>query len=207
MRLTLSVDDTQQETQKRPLKLLLRVVLAIIALWVVGVSAKVMFPSQGEVHVERDAVVSLAPQHHRLYTATRLTEVGHTDTLVVSHFDGDVGFSDAGQQVDQVSVTDYCDTHEGEGVICFTPDEVATIGEAFTVRDIAAQQSWESLTVVTSRYHAFRAHYIFEQCVGDDVDVNLVHADPGYNVLQWAWYLAYENAAFIKALWQTTVRC
>jgi hypothetical protein len=166
-----------------------------------------MFPEQGEIHNGSDAVVSLAPQHHRLYTASRLIEVGHTDTLVVSHFDGDVGFSDSAQQVDQVSITDYCNTHEGEGVICFTPDEVSTIGEAFTVRDIAAQQSWESLTVVTSRYHAFRAHYIFEQCVGDDVDVNLVHADPGYNVLQWAWYLAYENAAFIKALWQTTTRC
>ena len=207
MRATLSVEETIQDTRKHPLKLLTRVGLAIIAAWIAVVSAKVMFPAQGEIHEGSDAVVSLAPQHHRLYTATRLIEVGQTDTLVVSHFDGDLAFSDAGQQVDRASVTDYCDTHEGDGVICFTPDEVATIGEAFTVRDIAAQHSWESLTVVTSRYHAFRAHYIFEQCVGDDVDVNLVHADPGYNVLQWAWHLAYENAAFIKALWQTTIRC
>jgi hypothetical protein len=181
--------------------------LVLIALWIVVVSAKVMLPAQGEIHEGSDAVVSLAPQHHRLYTATQLIEVGHADTLAVSYFDGDVAYSDFGQQGYQVSVTEYCDTRKGDAVICFTPDEVATIGEAFTVRDIAAQQSWESLTVVTSRTHAFRAHYIFEQCVGDDMPVNLVHADPGYNALQWGWHLAYENAAFIKALWQTAIRC
>lgn len=46
----------------------------------------------------------------------------------------------------------------------------------------------------------------FAQCVGDDVHVNLVHADPELNVFQWAWHLVYENAAFIKTLWQTVTR-
>lgn len=178
-----------------------------MALWVVVVSAKVLFPAQGEIHGRSDAVVSLAPQHHRLYTTTQLVEAGHTDTLLVSHFDGDVGVNDAGQPVKQVSLTDYCAAHAGDGVRCFTSEEVATIGEVLTVADIAVKESWETLTVVTSRTHAFRAHYIFDQCVGDNVCVNLVHADLELNIFQWAWHLVYENAAFIKALWQTAARC
>ena len=47
----------------------------------------------------------------------------------------------------------------------------------------------------------------FLTSVGLDVDVNLVHADPELNVLQGVWHLAYENAAFIKALWQTATWC
>lgn len=104
-------------------------------------------------------------------------------------------------------MTAYCEAHKARGVSCFTPAGIATIGEAFTVCDIASQETWETLTVVTSRAHAFRAHYIFDQCVGEDVEVNLVHSDPALNGFQWAWRLAYENAAFIKALWQTGTRC
>lgn len=149
----------------------------------------------------------MAPQAHRLYTATQLVEIGHTDTLVISHFAGDMGKRSPGESTQQISVTDYCEEHSDNGVICFTPSEVATIGEAFAVRELAAQESWRNLTVVTTREHAFRAHYIFEQCVGDDVEVNLVHSDPQLDATDWVAHLVYENAAFIKALWQTSTRC
>lgn len=107
----------------------------------------------------------------------------------------------------QISVTDYCEKHTDNGVTCFIPSDDATIGEAFTVRELADQESWETVTVVTSRAHAFRAHHIFEQCVGDEVEVNLVHLAPELNAGQWAWRIIYKNAAFIKALWQTSTRC
>ena len=166
-----------------------------------------VFPPQGDVKGHSDAVVSLAPQEHRLYTATQLVENGHSDTLVISHFAGQVAKRGTGESMRQISVTDYCEEHADNGVICFTPSEDATIGEAFAVRELAAQESWKNLTVVTTREHAFRAHYIFEQCVGDDVEVNLVHSDPELDAGDWVSYLVYENAAFIKALWQTSTRC
>lgn len=55
---------------------------------------------------------------------------------------------------------------------------VATIGETFTVRNIAAQDSWETLIMVTSRTHAFRAITSPVNVSVTDVQVNLVHADP-----------------------------
>lgn len=143
---------------------------------------------------------STRPKHateHRLYTAAQLVEDGRSDTLGISHFAGDVANrgtlgADAADFGDRLlRVTD-------NGVTCFTPSKDATIGEEFTVRELADQESWKTVTVVTSRAHAFRAHHIFEQCVGDEV--NLVHSDPELHAGQWAWHIIYENAAPIKAL-------
>lgn len=206
MRDTLIVEPSPKVAKKRKQRIVIWAGLALVALWIIYVSTNVLFPSQGEVHGRSDAVVSLAPQYHRLHTATQLMNTGHAETLAVSHFHDDVGISES-DPTNQVSVTDYCETHNGDGVICFTPEEIATIGEAFEIRDIASRESWETLTVVTSRTHAFRAHHIFDHCVGENVRVNLVHSDPEFNCFQWAWHLAYENAAFIKALWQTGTRC
>lgn len=50
----------------------------------------------------------------------------------------------------QIDVTEYCKEHCGNGIICFTPSEDATIGEAFAVRESAAQESWDTVTVVTN---------------------------------------------------------
>src|SRR5699024_9034020 len=147
-----------------PLKLISRVVLALVVVWVLCISALVVFPPQGDTEGNSDAVVILAPQEHRLFTALQLVESGHTDSLVISHFAGDFGVHGSGESMQRITVTDYCEEHRDNGVVCFTPVEDATIGEAFSVRDIAAKESWDNLTVVTSRAHAFRAHYIFEQC-------------------------------------------
>lgn len=198
---------TRSGATKVALKHVSLAIITLIAVWFLFLSGGVVFPPQGEVEGQRDAVVSLAPQEHRLYTATQLVENGHSDTLIISHFAGDVAKRDTGESMRQISVTEYCVEHADDGVICFTPSEDATIGEAFSVREMAAQESWENLTVVTTREHAFRAHYIFEQCVGDDVEVNLVHSDADLSVGQWVSHIVYENAAFIKALWQTSTRC
>lgn len=40
--------------------------LTLVAAWVLYVSVNVLFPSQGEVRADRDAVVSLAPQPERV---------------------------------------------------------------------------------------------------------------------------------------------
>ena len=170
-------------------------------------TVNVLFPSQGEVQTDRDAVVSLAPQVHRLATAERLMDAGHADTLVISYFEGDVSGRDADGTYAEIPVSEYCESDQRGENVCFTPEEIATIGEAFAVRDIAQANSWDALTVVTSKAHAFRAHHIFERCLGQEIDVNLVYADPDLNVAQWGWRVVYENAAFVKAIWQTSTRC
>lgn len=51
------------------------------------------------------------------------------------------------------------------------------------MRQVAAEEGWDTLAVVTSDYHARRAAYLLRQCVTADVTVievgrvrNLVHA-------------------------------
>ena len=199
---------TRVGAKPSPLKVFIRAAVALLTVWVLFFSGGVVFPVQGEIESQSDAVVSLAPQKHRLFTALQVAEVDNPEALVISHFDGQMGLNGSGESQQQIDVTEYCQEHQGNGVICFTPSEDATIGEAIAVREIAAQESWETLTVVTSRHHALRANYIFEQCVGEDIDVNLMHSDAdNLSASEWFWHLLYENAAFFKALWQTTTRC
>lgn len=197
--------DKQSRPTRRGLKVLGGLAVAFVAGWFTFATSNILSPSQGAVHDRSDAVVSLAPQHHRLGMAEQLIAADHAETLAISYFEGDKRGA-APRETKTVPVANYCDAAENQNV-CFTPDEVSTIGEAFSVREIAQEESWESVTVVTSRTHAFRAEYIFERCLGPEIDVDLVYADPNLNAAQWAWHVAYENAALVKALWQTGTRC
>lgn len=49
-------------------------------------------------------------------------------------------------------------------VVCVTPEPDNTRGEATTVADMAAQQGWESVALVTSGYHVERATIHFRRC-------------------------------------------
>lgn len=189
----------------RGLKIAGGVVAALLVGGVVFASVNIVSPSQGNLNDRSDAVVSLAPQAHRLATAQQLVEAGKADTLVISYFPDDVSVGDPG--ISRVSVSEFCEGGGDEGVMCFTPEENATIGEASAIRDIASTEGWKSMTVVTSEYHAFRTRYIFEQCLGDEVDVNIVFPEAELSTARWGFHLVYENAAFLKAVWQTTMRC
>lgn len=178
-----------------------------MAAWVVFVSVQIVSPSQGDVHSHSDAVVSLAPQAHRLPLAEQLVGEEVADTLVISYFPDDVSRGGSGAADDPVPVSNYCESGGREGIKCFTPEEAATIGEVYSISEMVAAESWDSLTVVTDDYHAFRTRFIFDQCLGDEVDVNVVFSDRDLNVAQWGYHLVYENAAFLKAALQTAVRC
>ncbi|MDN5912732.1 MAG: hypothetical protein L0K46_05130 [Yaniella sp.] len=207
--MTASSTRTRPQTQRTrgSLKIVGGLLVALLAVWVLFASIHIVSPSQGELHTRSDAVVTLAPQAHRLPLAEQLVEEEVADTLVISYFPDDVSRGGSGAADDPVPVSNYCESGGREGIKCFTPEEAATIGEAYSISGIVAAQSWDSLTVVTSEYHAFRTRFIFDQCLGDDVDVNVVFADRDLSVGQWGYHIVYENAAFLKAAWQTTFRC
>lgn len=206
---------TASSTRKRPqtqrtrgsLKIVGGLLVALLAVWVLFASIHIVSPSQGELQTRSDAVVSLAPQAHRLPLAEQLVEEEVADTLVISYFLDDVSRGGSGAADDPVPVSNYCESGGREGSVCFTPEEAATIGEAYSISEMVAAESWNSLTVVTSEYHAFRTRFIFDQCLGDEVDVNVVFAERDLSVAQWGFHVVYENVAFLKAAWQTTFRC
>jgi len=192
---------------RRTLKVIGGLAAALLAGWVLFASINIVSPSQGELQFRSDAVVSLAPQTYRLPVAEQLVEDGAADMLVISYFPGDVSGGGSGAVDDRVPVSSYCEAGGREGVLCFTAEDATTIGEAYSIADIVAAESWDALTVVTSEYHAFRTRFIFDQCLGDDVEVNVVFAERDLSVAQWGFHIVYENAALLKAALQTTLRC
>jgi uncharacterized SAM-binding protein YcdF (DUF218 family) len=53
------------------------------------------------------------------------------------------------------------------GVVCFEADPYSTQGEARAVARLARRRGLDSVVVVTSRYHLFRAGMLFRRCLGD----------------------------------------
>src|SRR5699024_11724553 len=130
--MTASSTRTRPQTQRTrgSLKIFGGLLVALLAVWVLFASIHIVSPSQGELQSRSDAVVSLAPQSHRLPLAEQLVEDGNAETLVISYFPGDVSGGGSGAAETRVPVSDYCETAGREGILCFTPEESGTIGVA-----------------------------------------------------------------------------
>ena len=51
-------------------------------------------------------------------------------------------------------------------VLCPKPDPYSTRGEARLVAGLARERGWDSIVVVSSRFHLYRARLLFERCLG-----------------------------------------
>ena len=49
-------------------------------------------------------------------------------------------------------------------MVCFHPAPYSTRGEAEAFSRLAAKRGWQSVVVVSSRYHLVRARMLFERC-------------------------------------------
>ena len=104
-----------------------------------------------------DAVVVLAGNSRRLPVAVDLvTRVeGVAPALVVSN---DLSGRDpARARLCRVGL-------EGVEVLCISAAPYTTRGEARMVARLARTRGWDSIAIVTSRYHLFRAERIFRRC-------------------------------------------
>lgn len=193
--------------RRRAWKIVGGVTAVVLVGWLVYASVNIVAPRQGNLQAQSDAVVSLAPQEQRLPTAQQLIADDVAGTLLISYFGHDPMNNIAASADGLMPLANYCEPGEKPEIVCFTPEEDATIGEASAIAEIAKENSWTSLTLVTDPFHAFRTRFIFSQCLGTDLDINVVFAERDLSVAQWSWYVVYENAAFLKALWQTATRC
>lgn len=203
-----------KKRRMRKLKIISGVVVALVVGWFIFASVSIYNPPQGDVEARTDAVVSLSPPPYRLPLAEELYANDRAPRLAISYVPVDPRHFNAEWVTAWEPAERYCEeaTPEmDENISCFTPEEISTRGEAHSVRELAETESWDSITVVTSRHHVFRTRFIFDQCIGDSVDVNVVFPEPDLSVEtseeSWGWYILYENVAFFKALYETTVGC
>ncbi len=66
-----------------------------------------------------------------------------------------------------------------EEVRCLEPDPWTTAGEARGMDLLADAEGWDHVAVATSDFHTARSRALFEQCLGDKVDVVGAPTDHG----------------------------
>ncbi|HEY8103888.1 MAG TPA: YdcF family protein [Gaiellaceae bacterium] len=160
---------------RSPLLLILLVPLA--ALIVASVLLFILY-NDDEV-ATADAVMVLAGQDNRLPVAVELVRQGVAPVLVIS--DGlDRSWPEANR---------LCREGDPERVICIRPEPYTTRGEARLAGRLARERNWDSLVVVTSRFHLFRTRLLFERCFHGDLAVvgarNPLLRLPFWIVLEW----------------------
>ena len=119
-----------------------------------------------------DAIVVLAGSKFRLPVGLELLERGVAPVLVIS--DG----------LDPRSPPTNRLCRERTEVLCPKPDPYSTRGEARLVARLARERGWDSIVVVSSRFHLFRARILLERCYGGRL------AFVGSSIQWWRWPMA-----------------
>ena len=132
--------------------ILLIVLIALAALAVASVPLFILYDDD-EV-ATADAVLVLAGQKSRLPVALELVRRGVAPVLVISD-----GLDPRWPQANRL-----CSSGGPERVVCIRPDPYSTRGEARLAARLARERDWDSLVVVSSRFHLLRARMLFERC-------------------------------------------
>ena len=134
-------------------RLLLLIALVLVA--ALAVASVPLFILYDDDEVTRaDAVMVLAGEKRRLPVGLELVERGVAPLLVISD-----GLDPRWTQANRL-----CRFGDPAKIVCVRPDPYSTRGEARLAARLARERGWDSLVVVTSRFHLFRARVRFERC-------------------------------------------
>jgi uncharacterized SAM-binding protein YcdF (DUF218 family) len=142
-----------------------RIVLGLLVLGLGGCGVLFGWPPGGTPHEEGPVVVLGGGAGDRFALGRELAAASSpTRELVLS--------AEARDELEAAGGS--CDD---EGVRCVQPDPATTYGEAVLIGDLAEQQAWPAVTVVTSEFHVTRTRLVFSYCV--DVPARVVASDSG----------------------------
>ena len=152
-------------------------------IWILVAVNLFIYPAAAAVDVpaEADAVVVLAgASSERLPVGLALVRDGHAPVLVLSTT------STPGNQE-----TDALCAAASPKIICFSPEPMTTRGEARAVARLARNHGWDSIIVVTSRYHVTRADLNLDQC--NRAKITMVASEPDFGAGEWLGRLVEET--------------
>jgi len=139
--------------------------------------------------------VALVALNLRLFVFPASSTPAHADAIVVLA-GGDGERLDKGLELVQSGVASnlvistgpdqLCGVQHDFEVFCFLPHPDDTRGEAEAIGRIAAREGWHHLVLVTSDYHATRAHLLVGRCFNGTIDVSAAHSGKGPLPLLWA---------------------
>jgi uncharacterized SAM-binding protein YcdF (DUF218 family) len=134
----------------RPLLVAASILVAALAL----ASVPLFILYDGDDPARADAVIVLAGEKRRLPVALELVDRGVAPVLVISD-----GLDPRWTQANRL-----CRFGDPERIVCVRPDPYSTRGEARLAARLARERGWDSLVVVSSRFHLRRAGILFERC-------------------------------------------
>lgn len=106
-----------------------------------------------------DAVLVLAGEKRRLSVGLDLVRRGVAPLLVISD-----GLDPRWTQANRL-----CRFGDPEQILCIRPEPYSTRGEAQMAARLQQERGWDSIVVVSSRFHLFRARLLFERCVDGEL--------------------------------------
>jgi uncharacterized SAM-binding protein YcdF (DUF218 family) len=161
---------------------------AIMATLFLGATARLfVWPATNDAR-RADAVVVLdGGTGERLEEALALMARHVAPTLAIS----------AGRELDADEADGLCARPQPFEVVCFSPNQDSTRGEARALAALARRNEWNEVVIVTSTYHVTRARVLVERCYDGRVDV--VAASPPTGPLHWATAVGHEWAALLDA--------
>jgi uncharacterized SAM-binding protein YcdF (DUF218 family) len=175
------VETTTRNRRRRPLVVTLVVLAAIVGIALVVINLRLFVFPASSTPAHADAVVVLAGGNgERLDRGLELVRRGVAPNLVVS-----------------TGPDELCNSQHEFAVYCFLPRPDDTRGEAEAVGRIAAREGWRHLVLVTSDYHATRAHLLLDRCFPGTVDVATAPSDKSPLPLLWA--IAHEWGGLIES--------
>ena len=151
---------------KRHRRTILLALVGLVLGWAIAAAVLFVWPP-GHTAARADAGVVLAGgRGPRLNEGLALVRSGAAPVLVVSD-----AWSPAWPEANRLCAGRKAPVP----VVCFHPDPYATRGEARGFARLAARRGWDSVIVVSSRYHTVRARMIFERCFHGTVSTAGAH--------------------------------
>lgn len=163
-------------------------IVAVLLVWLFVATNLFYYPQVSEPK-KADAVVVLAgAASERLPVGRRLVAEDYADELVLSTTDT------PGNRITDL----YCDYKLNAAATCFFPTPLTTRGEARAIARLAADNGWDNLIVVTSRYHLVRSETTINQC--STAELTMVGSDPDLSTAQWLGRFVEETGGLAAVL-------
>lgn len=158
-----------------------------VLLVLVGASIPLYVFPKTEAPSDSDAIVVLGPpRQERIDRAFQLADELGVDSILISVSP----WNHAAYKPESIAAcTD-------KRVQCFVPEPLTTGGEAIAVAQIAEDNDWNTVTLVTMSAHATRSQVIFDQCSSLKTGVEV--ADTPLTLGEWGYQYAYQSAGFVK---------
>jgi uncharacterized SAM-binding protein YcdF (DUF218 family) len=163
----------------------LRITLAILVVVFAAATARLfIWPDLAPLPEQADAIIELGGPTNRDEAALELARDHRAPVLAQSTVVEEAGTHSCLPPVPDVTI------------LCFHPDPETTRGEARAIAELAARYHWDSIILVTTPDHAWRASWRVSRCYPGEIFVSTTHLP----VLSWLRQIPYQWASSAKAV-------